>query len=82
MQEAVLRNAGRAKLEVSGNVEANQLRAIAKTGVDYISVGALTKHIQAIDLSMRLIQAQSKPWGQTPVDNSIQYAVDTLGEPF
>ena len=43
MQEAVLRNAGRAKLEVSGNVEANQLRAIAKTGVDYISVGALTQ---------------------------------------
>lgn len=42
-----------AKLEVSGNVEIEQLATLAKTGVDYISSGAITKHIQAIDLSMR-----------------------------
>ena len=43
-----------AKLEVSGNVSLEAVRAIAETGVDYISVGALTKHVRAIDLSMRL----------------------------
>jgi nicotinate-nucleotide pyrophosphorylase (carboxylating) len=39
---------------VSGNVTLDSLRALADTGVDFISVGALTKHIQAIDLSMRI----------------------------
>lgn len=43
----------RAKLEVSGNVELDQLKTLAQTGVDFISTGAITKHIQAIDLSMR-----------------------------
>jgi len=43
-----------AKLEVSGSVSLESVRAIAETGVDYISVGALTKHVRAIDLSMRL----------------------------
>jgi nicotinate-nucleotide pyrophosphorylase (carboxylating) len=43
-----------AKLEVSGSVSFEAVRAIAETGVDYISVGALTKHVRAIDLSMRL----------------------------
>ena len=43
-----------AKLEVSGSVSLEAVRAIAETGVDYISVGALTKHVHAIDLSMRL----------------------------
>ena len=43
-----------AKLEVSGSVSLEAARAIAETGVDYISVGALTKHVRAIDLSMRL----------------------------
>ncbi|MCO6440593.1 MAG: carboxylating nicotinate-nucleotide diphosphorylase [Nitrococcus mobilis] len=50
---AVLRTAGRARLEASGNVALADLPAIAATGVDFISVGALTKHVQAIDLSMR-----------------------------
>ncbi len=54
MMEAVQLTDGRAKLEVSGNVMLEQLPAIAATGVDYISVGALTKHVRAIDLSMRL----------------------------
>ncbi|MDN5871574.1 MAG: carboxylating nicotinate-nucleotide diphosphorylase [Nitrococcus sp.] len=52
---AVLRTAGRARLEASGNVALADLAAIATTGVDYISVGALTKHVQAIDLSMRIV---------------------------
>jgi len=44
-----------AKLEASGGIESDQdLIAIAETGVDYISVGALTKHVHAMDLSMRI----------------------------
>jgi len=54
MREAVALNAGRAKLEVSGNVTLETIRAIAETGVDYISVGALTKNLRAVDLSMRI----------------------------
>lgn len=54
INRAVAINQGRAKLEVSGNVTAEALRALAATNVDYISSGALTKHVQAIDLSMRL----------------------------
>ena len=42
------------KLEASGSVSLESIRAIAATGVDYISVGSLTKHVRAIDLSMRL----------------------------
>jgi nicotinate-nucleotide pyrophosphorylase (carboxylating) len=53
MREAVSRTAGQARLEVSGNVTSQTLREFAETGVDYISVGALTKHIRALDLSMR-----------------------------
>jgi nicotinate-nucleotide pyrophosphorylase (carboxylating) len=41
-------------LEASGNITLESIRAVAETGVDYISIGALTKHIQAIDLSMRI----------------------------
>lgn len=49
------KNAGKgAKLEVSGNVTIDTLGDFAKTGVDYISVGALTKHVKALDLSLRL----------------------------
>ncbi len=53
--EAVSINRGRAKLEVSGNVSLAGLRPLAETGVDFISTGALTKHVQAIDLSMRFV---------------------------
>jgi nicotinate-nucleotide pyrophosphorylase (carboxylating) len=49
-------NAGRAELEVSGGVQLDQLRDIAATGVDRISVGALTKNVRAVDLSMRVIE--------------------------
>ena len=51
---AVSRNRGRAKLEASGNVTDATLATLANTGVDYISIGALTKHCKALDLSMRL----------------------------
>lgn len=56
MRTAVSITAGRAKLEASGGVSEGTLRRIAETGVDYISIGALTKHVQAVDLSMRLRQ--------------------------
>ncbi|MNF40961.1 Nicotinate-nucleotide pyrophosphorylase [carboxylating] [compost metagenome] len=54
MRTAVSLNAGRAKLEASGGVNQTTLRGIAETGVDYISIGTLTKDVKAIDLSMRL----------------------------
>jgi nicotinate-nucleotide pyrophosphorylase (carboxylating) len=54
MRDAVRVTAGRAALEVSGNVDLDTIAAIGATGVDFVSVGALTKHVQAIDLSLRL----------------------------
>ena len=57
MREAVAISAGRAVLEASGNVTLETLRAIAETGVDRISVGALTKDVHALDLSMRFAPA-------------------------
>ncbi|MFL7793301.1 MAG: carboxylating nicotinate-nucleotide diphosphorylase [Anaerolineae bacterium] len=56
MQEAVAITAGRVKLEASGNVELRQVTAIAETGVDYISIGALTHSAPALDLSMLVQQ--------------------------
>lgn len=53
-REAVRINAGRIPLEVSGGVDLEGLRAIAEDGVDCISIGALTKHVHAIDLSLKL----------------------------
>lgn len=53
MRQGVALTAGRALLEVSGNVTDSSLREFAETGVNYISVGALTKHVRAMDLSMR-----------------------------
>jgi nicotinate-nucleotide pyrophosphorylase (carboxylating) len=54
MREAVVMAANRAELEVSGSVTLEAIREIAETGVNYISVGALTKNVRAIDLSMRV----------------------------
>jgi len=54
MRTAVTQCAGRARLEASGGINRETLRSIAETGVDYISLGTLTKDIKAIDLSMRL----------------------------
>jgi nicotinate-nucleotide pyrophosphorylase (carboxylating) len=59
IEQAVITTAeiskGRTKLEVSGNMTIETLKSYAKAGVDYISVGALTKHVTAIDLSMRFV---------------------------
>ena len=55
MREASRINAGRAILEASGNVTLETIRGIAETGVDRISVGALTKDVKALDLSMRFV---------------------------
>ena len=53
MIDAVKHAAGRCKLEASGNITIANLREVASTGVDYISMGALTKDLKAVDLSMR-----------------------------
>jgi nicotinate-nucleotide pyrophosphorylase (carboxylating) len=53
LKQAVTITAGRAELEASGGVNKQTLRTIAETGIDYISIGSLTKHVLAIDLSMR-----------------------------
>jgi len=55
LHAAVARNRGRVRIEASGGFDLDTLRAAAETGVDFISVGALTKHIRAIDLSMRFL---------------------------
>jgi len=44
------------KFEASGDIDKDKLLNVAKTGVDFVSIGALTKHIQAIDLSLRVSQ--------------------------
>ena len=56
MREAVAINQGRALLEVSGSVQLDQVRAIAATGVDRISIGRLTKDVRAVDFSMRVLE--------------------------
>lgn len=56
MIAAVKQTARRAKLEASGNITDETLLEYANTGVDYISIGALTKHCQAVDLSMRIVE--------------------------
>ncbi|MFN7520358.1 MAG: carboxylating nicotinate-nucleotide diphosphorylase, partial [Lysobacteraceae bacterium] len=54
LREAVRLAGGRIPLEVSGGVSPERLPAIAATGVDYVSIGGLTKHVHAVDLSMRM----------------------------
>jgi nicotinate-nucleotide pyrophosphorylase (carboxylating) len=54
LSQAVAEVDGRVPLEVSGSVSLDRVRAIAETGVDFVSIGALTKHVRAIDLSMRI----------------------------
>jgi nicotinate-nucleotide pyrophosphorylase (carboxylating) len=54
MRSAVALSYGEIELEASGNITLKNIRAVAETGVDYISIGALTKNIRAIDLSMRI----------------------------
>jgi nicotinate-nucleotide pyrophosphorylase (carboxylating) len=54
LRAAVKLNAGAIELEASGNIDLDNIRTIAETGVDYISIGALTKNVKAVDLSMRI----------------------------
>jgi len=54
LREAVKLNAGAIELEASGNIDLDNIRTIAETGVDFISIGALTKNVKAVDLSMRI----------------------------
>jgi nicotinate-nucleotide pyrophosphorylase (carboxylating) len=54
LSQAVAEVDGRVPLEVSGSVSLDRVRAIAETGVDFVSIGALTKHVRAVDLSMRI----------------------------
>jgi len=54
LAQAVKLNSGAIELEASGNIDLDNIQVIAKTGVDYISIGALTKHVRAVDLSMRI----------------------------
>lgn len=61
LREAVRITAGRCPLEVSGGVDLARVRAIAETGVDFISIGALTKHVRAIDLSLRIQPEPAAP---------------------
>ena len=56
MREAVKVNAGKVKLEASGGINEATLRDVAQTGVDFISLGTLTKNVRAVDLSMRLVK--------------------------
>ena len=58
MRRAVQITRGRALLEASGNINLTNVREIAETGVSRISIGALTKHIRAVDLSMRLVETR------------------------
>lgn len=53
LRQAVLRTAGRALLEASGGMDERRLVEVAETGVDFISIGGLTKHVRAIDFSLR-----------------------------
>ena len=53
LMQAVEINEGRAELEASGNITLKNVRNVAKTGVDFISIGSLTKHVNAIDFSLR-----------------------------
>ncbi len=54
LHEAVAINQGQVELEASGDITLASIRAVAETGVNFISIGALTKHIRAVDLSMRI----------------------------
>lgn len=60
LREAVVLTAGRAVLEASGNITLDNIREVAETGVQRISIGALTKHVRAVDLSMRVMLSPSQ----------------------
>ncbi|MBI3777754.1 MAG: carboxylating nicotinate-nucleotide diphosphorylase [Gammaproteobacteria bacterium] len=55
LKSAVAETRGRAKLEASGGIDLSNIRAFAETGVDFISIGDITKNVRAVDLSMRFV---------------------------
>ena len=57
LKAALARPRGDTKIEVSGNVDPARLKGLAALGVDYVSLGALTKHVRALDLSLRAKRA-------------------------
>ena len=57
LKAAVAETRGRAKLEASGGIDLSNIRAFAETGVDFISIGDITKNVRALDLSMRFVHA-------------------------
>jgi nicotinate-nucleotide pyrophosphorylase (carboxylating) len=57
LRAAVARAAGQVRLEASGDVDLASVAAVAETGVDYVSVGSITKHVRAVDLSLRFLPA-------------------------
>jgi len=59
MKRAVTMNRQRVELEASGNIDESSLVEVAETGVDFISIGALTKHLRAIDFSLRYAVANT-----------------------
>jgi nicotinate-nucleotide pyrophosphorylase (carboxylating) len=59
LKQAVIVNKAQCKLEVSGNITIERLKTLSALGVDFISSGALTKHVQAVDLSLRVIETSS-----------------------
>lgn len=59
LKQAVILNKGQCKLEVSGNITIDGLKKLSAIGVDFISSGALTKHVQAIDLSLRVVETMT-----------------------
>ena len=61
MKEAVARVGGRLPLEASGNMTLERIAAVAATGVDLISVGALTHSVAAADISLNVTQVEQKP---------------------
>jgi len=61
LQAAVDRFKGRIGLEASGGIELESVRAVAETGVDFISTGDITKSVQAVDFSMRFVDAAGDP---------------------
>lgn len=69
LRAAVAVNHGRVPLEASGGFDLSTVRNVAETGVDYVSVGALTKHLRAIDLSFRVVAARASP---SPTDRPVR----------
>ncbi|MBO8416713.1 MAG: carboxylating nicotinate-nucleotide diphosphorylase [Proteobacteria bacterium] len=74
MEKAVALNDHRCRLEISGNVTIDTIASFAAIGIDYISVGALTKNLRALDMSLRLISEQQ---AAKPAEDEDQAAADT-----